>query len=410
MGIFSFGQRRDRFGIVIDVGSGSVLTAIVHSDPKFEHPTIVWAHREHTALKQINSIEQSAKAVLAALMNASIKLDSEGRKILREYAPSARLTKLQCSIAAPWSYTVTKTINVRHDEAMEINESLIEELTYSAQKQVQEELNEQETTASFGLEVITKATMDLLTNGYRVADPEGERAQSLVLTQATVVAQKYLSDGLQEMKRKLFPGTTLERVSFILLLYCAVRHLHKNLDDVCLVDVTDEATEIGIVRDGSLKFSTHMSFGMFSLAREISVVTNIPLIEALGHLRSKDIVSIRNLFPEGKHPDIDRIFTAYCTKLASIFNETGDTLSIPKQIILHIEDSFQPLFSQLVKKAANQATKIEHSILLMSDSLTSKEQKEAYQSTVGDYVHDTSLLVHAEFFHKREHCLGFIYS
>lgn len=410
MSLFSLGTRKNKYGIVIDIGSGSVLTAIVHSVQNEKYPTIIWAHREHSALKQISSIEQSAKAVLAALMNASLKLDQEGRRALREYDSKARLTTLQCSIAAPWSYTVTKTINVKHDTLMEITDSLIDELTFSAQKQVEEELNEQAATNSFGLEVITKATMDLLTNGYRVTNPDGERAQALVLTQATVVAQKNLSNGLLEMKQKLFPNATLERVSFILMLYCGVRHLYQNLDDVCLVDVTDEATEIGIVRDGSLRFSTHMSFGMFSLARELSAITNIPLTEALGHLRMKDIASIRTLFPESTHEDIDSLFTAYINKLATLFNETGDTLSIPKQIMLHIEDSFQPLFSYLLKKATHQATKIEHSILLMSDSINSQEQRERHVELIGDYTHDTSLFLHAEFFHKREHCLGFIYS
>jgi cell division ATPase FtsA len=254
MSLFSFGKQRHRFGIIIDVGSGSVLTAIVHSNRTAKHPVIVWAHREHIALKEIDSVEKSAHAVLTALMNASLKLDAEGRKALATYHPGAKLTEIQTSIAAPWSYTVTKSINVEQDTEIKITEHLIDELVSAAQRQVEEELKQHSDSINLGLTVITKSTMDLLSNGYRVKHPEGEDASTLQLTQATVVAQQYVIDSLTEIHQKLFPSAKLESMSFILMFYCVIRSLYPHTDDVCLVDITDEASEIGIVRDGSLKY------------------------------------------------------------------------------------------------------------------------------------------------------------
>lgn len=410
MALFSLGGNSDRFGIVIDIGSGSVLTSIVHSNSENKHPVIVWAHREHIALKNIDNIEHSAKAVLAALMNASLKLDGEGRKALMEYNSSAKLTLTQCSISAPWSYTVTKTINLKQDEPIDITENFVDELVFAAQRQVEEELKENATASEIGLTVIAKSTMDLLSNGYRVSHPEGEKASTMSLTQATVVAQQYMMDGITEVHEKLFPKANVEAMSFILMLYCTIRSLHPHTDDFCLVDVTDEATEIGIVRDGSLKYSTHIPFGMFSLAREISNICKIPLHEALGYLRAKDVNGVKQHLPESSYDEVTVIFDKYLEKLAGLLNETGDSLSIPKQVLLNVESSFEPLFSNLLSRAAKSATKIDHLITSISTDVIPSDHKAELKKHIGDYANDTALLLNAEFFHKQQHCLDFNYS
>lgn len=217
-------------------------------------------------------------------------------------------------------------------------------------------------------------------------------------------------DGIMEVHQKLFPRAEVSAISFILMLYCTIRSLYPHTDDVCLVDVTDEATEIGIVRDGSLTYSTHIPFGMFSLAREISAVSGVPLHEALGYLRAANTEGVKANLPQSTHSDLDQIFKAYVDKLAGLLNETGDSLSIPKRIFLHVEASFSPLFSFLVTRASKFATKIDHSVISLSTEITSKEHFNLLRKQIGDYAFDTALLLNAEFFHKEKHCLDLDYS
>ncbi len=409
MALFSASSKKDRYGIIMDIGSGSVLTAIIHSRNTDAHPTVVWAHREHTALKKIESIQQSAKAVMTACMNASLKLDSEGRKALKNYAPGAKLTTLQTNIAAPWSYTVTKSVSVTQDEPIEISENLVEELIFSAQKQVEEDLQEHETTTELDLKVIARATMDFLSNGYRVKEIEGQQAESHKLTQATVVSQAYLIDELNDIQQKLFGDATPNTTSFILMLYCTVRQLFPHRDEVCLIDITDEATEIGIVRDGSLTYSTHTPFGLFSLAREISEVTKLPLHEALGHLKSSDMALLKESLTDVQKEEISEIFKSYIQNVADLFHETGDTLSIPKSVVVHTDQHFEPVFMDLIKKAAKKATKIEHTTLSLASEIKFIRKDEEGNEIKKVMANDTALYLSAEFFHKEKHCLDFKY-
>lgn len=409
MGLFSSSGKKDRYGIIVDIGSGSVLTAIVHSRSGVQHPTVVWAHREHAALKSVESIQQSAKSVMTAFMNASMKLDSEGRKALKGYAPGAKLTVLQTNIAAPWSYTVTKSVSVTQEQPIEISDNLIDELIFSAQKQVEEDLTEHEATTELDLKVIARATMDLLSNGYRVAEINGEFAETLKLTQATVVSQNYLMNEIEEIHQKLFPGLETNTTSFILLFYCTIRHLFPHRDDLCLIDLTDEATEIGIIRDGSLTYSTHTSSGLFSIAREISEVTKLPLHEALGHLKSDSLNMLKESISDSQMDEVEEIFKAYTESVAALFKETGDTLSIPKTIVVHTDTQFEPLFMDVIKKAASKATKIEHTCISLADKIAyiPVQTEEKQQKRI--LTNDTALYLSAEFFHKEKHCLDFKY-
>ena len=118
MSLFDFGRSSKKYGVLIDIGSGSVLTAIAESDSSSEHPSIIWSHREPAPLKNIDSLEQSINSAITALVNASMQLDSAGRKILRQHNPNAKLTEIQCGISAPWAYTVTKSVNYNQDEEL----------------------------------------------------------------------------------------------------------------------------------------------------------------------------------------------------------------------------------------------------------------------------------------------------
>lgn len=406
MSLFGIRHNNDRYGVLIDIGSGSVLAAIVHSKKNEHHPTIVWAHREHAPLRNIDSLEQSAKAVMTALVNAAMLLDAEGRKALHAYNKSAVLTEMQCGIAAPWSYTVTKTINYTQEVPFEVTKSIIDELLTTVNEKIDSDLKQNESLLNLGLTVITRSTLEILCNGYRVADPYDQKTEQLSIARANVVTQQYLVDAISEMHDKLFPTTNLCSISFILMYYAISKSILKKTYDLCLVDITYEATEIGIIRDGILTYSTHTPFGSFSIAREIAAVTKVPLPEAFGYLHTDKPYSFMTTLSKQQRDEVDAIFEAYTDKVSLLFKETGDELSIPKQISLHSDLSSETFFMDLIQRAAKRAIKAEPFI-----TLTSKEiLKQNFQSEQADaevkLPSDTALLLSAQFFHiqpDREH-------
>lgn len=409
MSLFGSKKSTCRYGVIIDIGSGSVLTAIVRSDPSKLHPDILWAHREHAPLKNIDSLEQSSKAVMTALMNSAMKVDSEGRAALRNIAPNAKLSELQSGIAAPWSYTVTKTINYNQDSGFTITEELIDELTQAVRNKVSQELSDNESLSQLELQVIAQATLALLANGYQVVSPEGQKAEQFSISSTSAVTQQYLIDSIEELHQKLFAGTESKKLSFMLMLYCVTNDILPKAHDVCLIDITFEATEIGIVRDGILSYSTHVSFGSFSLAREIANITGVTLTEAFGYLHTKIPYSFMETLPVKQKTEVEAVFEGYIVKIENLFHQTGDSLSIPKRIAIHADINSESLFLALIDKAARRAIKTSPQVTCISKEIVEKTYIDSTKNTPAQLPADTALLVSAQFFHKQKNYRSFEY-
>lgn len=399
MSLFGIGSNKDRYGVIIDVGSGSVLTAIVHSCAHEKHPNILWAHREQVPLRNIDSLEQSAKALVAALIDASMLLDSEGRKALHKINPSAKLSEVQCGISAPWSYTITKTINYKQDEPFIVSDDLINDLLITINSKIENDLQSDETMRTLGLQVVTHATMSVLANGYRIDRPEGQQAKELAVSRANVVTHGYMVDALNEVHDKLFTGTKLHKTSYILMLNTITNELLQKSNDLCLVDITYEATEIGVIRDGVLSYCTHTPFGSFSLAREIAATINVPLHEAFGYLHTEKPYNFKLSLASAQQQEVDEIFEAYTTRISELFHETGDELSIPKNIILHSDLKSETLFADIIDRAAKRAIKTEPTITTISSEIFRKYYKDGEVGPQGPLPSDTAMLVSAQFFH-----------
>ncbi|MCA9363562.1 hypothetical protein KC851_04555 [Candidatus Kaiserbacteria bacterium] len=402
MSIFGGKISPNRCGAIIDVGSGSVLIAIVYSNPTEDHPQIIWSHREHAPLRNIDSLERSAKAVMTALVNSSILLDTNGRKALREFNSSLKISELQCSISAPWSYTITKTINYTQTSDFLITEELLKELTNTVELKIQSELKENESLQDLGLKVITKTNMSLTANGYHIKEPLNNSAKNLTVSQGSAVSQHHLIEALDEVHDKLLPNTSNRKISFILMLYSLTREMFNQLYDVCLLDITYEATEIGIVRDGVLSYCTHIPFGSFSLAREISEITKIPLHEAFANLHTENPYQFLDNLSAKQKQEVETMFENYTNELAQLFHETGDNLSIPRTISVHSDLSSEPIFIDIIKKAAKRAVKTDVNVTSITSEIIKKMYAKQTEDTDRKIPRDTALLLSAQFFHNQQ--------
>jgi hypothetical protein len=392
MGLFT-NQKKDRYGLTVEVGSGSVLLAIVHSNIDQPRPTIVWSVREHNKLRQIKSLEECSKSVVTALVNASLKFDGDGRKALAKYNQNAQISTIQFTVSAPWSYTVTKTINYNLDKAFKINDELIAELTKTILEKVDHEINTNELLKDNNLKLVAKHDMGMLANGYHVNKPTNNWAKSFCVSQSYALVQKTFVDAAIELRDKLQTKASIKIDSSILVQFVVTRELIPNQYNFSLVNVSYEATEIGIVRDGVLTYSTHIPFGSFSIAREIALATNVPLPEAFGWLHSENPFSFINNLSKTEAKEVEQIFENYTEKISELFRETGDSLSIPKTISLRTEEGTDALFSDVVTKACKRVLRSDPFLTLIKHELN----KEISNS-------DFSLNMLAQFFHiKRNH-------
>jgi len=378
----------ESYGLLVDIGSGSVGLAVCHSS-NHKTPHIVWSHREHTPLREIKSINDSSRAIVTSLMNSMMEFEGQGRAALDTYQSGAKITTVQATVAAPWAYTTTRTIKYQQDEPFEVTKHLLQDLAIAAGQQAIDEFNQQHSLESLGIAETSRCALDTYANGYRLSEPNKQLASEVTVTHATALVRTEIIDAIEEMNQKLFGAAKLHITSYMLANYFATRTLIPHVYDVCLVDVTDEATEIGIVRDGSLQYSTHVAFGRASIAREVAAATNIPLHQAFSSFPTTDAITASK--------DLQPIFTAYTDRIKDLFKETGDRLTIPKNVYMQTDTSVESAFMPLITSAAKAASKSSVKLTSIKDRLLEPKEQNCT---------DVPLVIAASFFHtsgKRSH-------
>lgn len=405
-GMFRFGsaQAKQRFGVIVDIGSGSVLAAIVASDPTADHPEIVWSKRAYSPLKKDASTKETAKNVMSSFMEVLTELDSKGRTALREQYPGSEIGSVQITVAAPWSYTITKTISYQKEDPFSITHDLIDDLLKRAQERTEEDLHENELAEKLGLAVAARMTINITANGYSLDTIEEQSARTVSLSHSSVITQHYLHDAIADAHQKMFKRAGLSTYSFMLVFYCAMRDLHPHLTEYCLIDVTYEATEIAIVRDGILRYCTHTPFGAYSIAREIHAIADLPLSEAYAHITGPDTEALRARCNEKQNKELDDMFNAYETRLRDLLAETGDDLSIPKRLIVHGTLRTEPFFKERLDRASRSLTKNPHIITTTTLPLITAHYPEDKLTEFKQKGADSALFVSAQFFHQCHHC------
>ncbi|MBC7564713.1 hypothetical protein H7100_00560, partial [Candidatus Saccharibacteria bacterium] len=220
--------------------------------------------------------------------------------------------------------------------------------------------------------------------------------------------QVYLTDAITDIHIKVLPHTTIERFSFMLMFHCIIRDLHHNSTEYCLVDITDEATEIGIVRGGILRYCTHAPVGISTIARELALGLTLPIDEAYAFLREPYYSHALTELSSEKLDIVQNILEKYRQTITELFHETGDTLSIPKVLFLHGGFHTEIFFSEQIALAAKAATQATHNIHAVSTELLTERYTSEQKQSIVDGNLDTAVLVAAAFFHKQHHCNDFI--
>lgn len=391
MSFFGGNKNPLRAAVLVDIGSGSVGVAVVLSDPALPHPEVLWSHREFALLRDITATADTIKHLNTALINAFLELGSSGLTQLKARDKKLVVRHVLATIAAPWSYTVTKQVTFTDDHPFTIDNDLIDELTESAQKQSTRSAKEAGLIDQ-GVEIINNATIHVTINGYMVHKIREVEGRTIALTHVTALAATPILNTLRDSIDKVLPRADVDIHSFMYLYYCALSNMHPDTSEVCLIDVTNEATEVGVVREGVLAHVTHGAYGTFTLAREIAEACNIPKEEAYTYLKGGESFVGAKL-SKAKLDQLEAIVSAYELKIATILQETGDQLSIPKTVFLHTNTATEEFFKTHIKNACREATGGQHTVHVVTSKLLEDIKAK-----------DSALVLAAKFYHDDLHC------
>ena len=386
--LFKRGRRSSklRFGAIIDIGSGSVGVAIVLSESGKKNPEIVWSYRERMPVRRQNT-KESEKRLISTLLNVLMILGKDGIKNLQAVGGTREIKQVAVNISAPWSYTVTRTIHMRAERPFRVTRELLDELIEKSSDQAKSHISEKLLSDKLDLSVINNTTVKVTENGYVVNEPYRDDINKLSVSQLIGMTTSSLEKTIIETVEKILPSVNLEIDTFAYTYYQALSRLSPKTNEACLIDITAEATEIGIIRRGILEVSSHVPYGSYTLANSISTSLKITPEEALSYLRTTDGESAKLLSGE-EQQKVNEVIAEYEAALVELFQRTGDALSLPRTIFMHTDHHTEKFFSDRITNSAHSSTNIDHSIHLVTSKFFSPTNEV-----------DSALLLSAYVFH-----------
>lgn len=378
-------QTADRYGLIVEIGSGSVGAMFVASSENESTPQIVWSTREEMPFRNKIGFTDALQDITDTVRSVFSDCSTAGMRALQDFDGRARVGDVHISITAPWAYTVSKRVHVEHETPFTVTEARISKLIDEAKKKAFAQFKEHRETAIDELTLITDDTIEMRANGYRISSAEDVTAERLDLARVCGFTYPELQSLLTDQVERIFPNAHCSIAPFLYRYYTAFRTLHFNSSEVGLVDVTNEATELGVVRDGILSHVTYTPYGIRSVAREIADVCDIPLTDALAYVRNEHDIR------DSKHTEeIKKIFDLYETNLTELLQRTGDTLLIPRTMFIHSDVHVSSFITERIANAARNVTGTTHSIHPITPQYFD----------VTDMT-DTALLVSAVVFHNQ---------
>jgi hypothetical protein len=380
-------------GAVVDIGSGSVGIALVVVEPGEKAPMLIWSHREYSLLRTSATLKESERLLQTALVNAFLELSNAGLKALVEYNPELTITEVQVSIAAPWQYTNSKTVTFSDEVPFVVDKQLLKDLTKLAEDQALEQVGAISNLSELKLEVISQASIGVTLDGYRISDYEGHKATELAFVHLVTLTTESLSQSIHEYASKIAPRAVVHMQPFMFNFFKTIDYLYPHTLEACLIDITNEATEIAIIRDGTLRQVNHIAIGSFTIARKIAETLAIPAEEAYTYLKSGTEYGIAAM-PEKIREKVNGVFDSYQEELSTMFKNTGDDLLIPFSLFVHTDVNTQHFFNTTIKKAAKMTTGGEHIIHPVTARLVSDSHEG-----------DTAILLNVQRFYQEHHSI-----
>jgi hypothetical protein len=393
--MFPLGNKKSSttYGAIIDIGSGSVGVGIVESDHTEPLPKLIYTHRELMRINQEQvDREEKLRQMRETFFSAGLALSTDGLKELTSYNKNARIRRILVTVSSPWAHTVSRKISYTHEKPVKVSRSLIENLVTDTEERAEEELNQSGIVGELGLHVVERATVDTRINGYDITDPIGLTGTEIELSHIIGLIPEEILETVYEIQEKVLTDTKLSAHTFMLVNYCIIRDVMPKTHSLCIVDVTGESTEVGLVSDGTLLETRHAPYGSHTLLRDVSHSANATAEHALSLIRGY----VEETLSKEEHERVEKYIEPFMNEVKSTCRALRQTQTIPSLITVTALPQLEDFFKKTIPLAIKDTTESQHTLIE-----TTREALKEMPSFAND---DLFIGLGSRFFHKLHGC------
>lgn len=393
--MFGLGRRNDEvlYGVLIDIGSGSVGVAVVESNATEKEPVVIFAHRVFMRVtKRARGPEEHIRQIREALFSASLILTKDGIQAIKQRDPHALPDHILVTSSSPWSHILARTIHYSQNDPMKVTEDLLKDLLSSAETEIDDALQKNDALGSRGFTVVERATVDVKVNDYEVKHPLGLSGTEISLSHVTGLVPKTILDAVYEVRDKLFPRCPVHAHTSMLVSFTALRDLMPQLTSFVVVDVTGEGTEIGVVMGGVLLEVVYVPYGSNTLIRSVMSSTGKTPGDAAAYLVS----SVEGHLTDSVVSDIEVMSKEFDEAFSGAVSELRSAATFPDSVFVTAHKPLDHFFTKRADSVLSSAIGRKLRVVSTSDAILGVSSDSLNR--------DVYLTILGTFFHKMHHC------
>lgn len=266
--LFSQKKNKDSYYLVFNIGSGSVSGGIVKFTEK-EGVEIVHYSKELIPFQQELSIPRHLELMQSSLSNLANKIHTEGlKKIAHRSGAKLQMEKAFYFFTSPWSVSQTKIIRLKETQARKITTAYLNDIINKQEKQLEIEISKSG-------EIIERKIIQIKINGYEVNDIKNLISKDLEIAVFFTVVPNEILQITKKAVSNIFNIGHVWCHSQSLSVFSAIRNLFPLKEDFIHIDVSEEITDVSIIKNNIMVNIASLPFGRNHFIRELSALLNV---------------------------------------------------------------------------------------------------------------------------------------
>lgn len=340
-----------KYGVIFEVGSGSVAGAVVSSSSTNKNPVILYTSREFLSLKQTTKTENISKRLSVIFMNIAMDVESKITQILPK---KSKLDSIEINFTAPWSHARGYTHTYESENPVLITEKLLKKINETIADTLTDKAGPDLISKDANFTLINCTNIGHTANNYPISNPIGQTAKTITTTETISAVDNDIYVPVENIIKKLFPGTRVQFSTSSLILQRILSFQTDTSSTFAAIHLTYEALEMTLFRDNKIITAFSTPIGINTIARNIAKISKLPHEQVFSFLTSDDPTE----FQEKILTKIKKAFEkSILPATADFFQEAQLSELLPRDFYLASTIVPSPLILDIFKEALKRSSK-----------------------------------------------------
>lgn len=315
--------------LVIDIGSGSVGLGLLStfSNNNTNKNTLTFSTRYELEYEDSVNFDTLLQKMLLGI--------EMGLKQL----PKQSVDKIQIFLHSPWHTINTKNISVKEDSPFTVNKNFIENIS---EKEIKTFLQKATDTMPeyHNLVLVESIVAEVKVNGYVVKNNFDQKTTNCDIVLSMAFAP---SDIVVNIKKTCTKNISINErnISFhssTLAFAHICGGLYDGINDIMLIDIGSEITDISLIKNKVLFFGVSFAGGTHDIIRNVSNTLNTNFSDALSKTHASFSGVLNNSLFNQINKSLEPLEETWQKSISNSLTKIPSTEVIPKTIVLICED------------------------------------------------------------------------